>query len=104
MGAVRNIYDAWETAKGVCLCLVLSLAAGWLSRGLLTGKVDSVDRVAGYILDLTLLVMLSVLSILGARRWRDNRLTPAAKRLLVLSIAFLILFFVMGWNSDISLR
>ncbi len=104
MGTVHNIYDAWKTAKGVCLCFVLSLAAGWLTRELLTGKVDPADKAAAYILDLTLLVMLAVLTILGTRRWRNHQLTPAAKRILVLSVAFLILSFIVGWRSDLSLK
>jgi ACR3 family arsenite efflux pump ArsB len=100
----QNILSAWKTAKGVGLCLVLSLAAGWLSRELLSGKIDPANKAAACILDLTLLVMLLVLTVLGARRWRGNQLTPAAKRVLIISGVFLIVFFILGWKSDLSLR
>ena len=104
MGTIYNIYGAWKTAKGVCLCYVLSVAGGWLTRELAGGKIDPANRAAAYILDLTLLVMLAVLVVIGARRWRRDQLTPAAKRLLVLSLVFLIVFFVIGWRSDLSLN
>lgn len=104
MSTVHEIYDAWKTAKGVGLCFVLSLAGGWLSRELLSGKIDPANRAAAYILDLTLLAMLAALAVVGARRWRRDQLTPAAKRLLVLSVLFLIVFFIIGWRSDLSLN
>lgn len=104
MGTVHNIHDAWKTAKGVGLCFVVSLAAGWLTRELLTGKVDAANKAAACILDLTLLVMLAVLTIVGAKRWRNHQLTPAAKRILVLSVGFLLVFFIVGWRCDLSLR
>jgi len=104
MGAVHDIYDAWKTAKGVSLCFVLSLAAGWLTRELSAGNIDSANTAAAYILDLTLFVILCILSIGGAVKWRSNQLTPAAKRIVILSLGMLIVFFVVGWNSDISLE
>ena len=104
MGTIRDIYNAWETAKGVGLCYVLSLAAGWLTRELQTGKVDPANKAAAYILDLTLLVMLGVLTVVGARRWRSHQLTPAAKWILVLSVGLLIVFFIVGWRCDLSLK
>jgi hypothetical protein len=100
----HDILGAWETAKGVGLCFVLSLSAGWLSRELLNGKIDPANKAAGYILDLTLLVILLVLTVLGAKRWRANQLTPAAKRLLIISVVFLVVFFIVGWKSDLSLK
>jgi hypothetical protein len=100
----HDIIHGWETAKGVGLCFVLSMCAGWLSRELLGGKIDPSNKAAAYILDLTLLVMLLVLTVLGVKRWRANQLTPAAKRLLIISVAFLIAFFVLGWKSDLSLQ
>jgi uncharacterized membrane protein len=100
----QNILSAWKTAKGVGLCFVLSMAAGWLSRELLGGKIDPANKAAAYILDLTLVVMLFVITVLGAKRWRANQLTPGAKRLLILSGAFLIVFFILGWKSDLSLK
>ena len=90
--------------KGVGIAFVVSLAAGWLTRELLNGKVDSADKAAAYILDLTLFIMLSVLSVLGRKRWRNNELTPAAKRILVISTVFLVIFFIVGWRSDLSLQ
>ena len=98
------LYKTHAVAKGVCIAFVVSLAAGWLTRELLTGKVDPADKTAAYILDLTLFTMLSVLSILGAKRWRNNELSPVAKRLLILSGVFLIVFFILGWRSDLSLQ
>src|SRR5215216_6648402 len=103
MNTVRQIHDAWKTAKGVGICFVLSLAGGWLSRELLTGKIDPANRAAAYILDLTLLVMLTALTVVGVQRWRRDQLTPAAKGLLLLSLFFLIVFFIIGWRSDLSL-
>lgn len=100
----RNILSAWETAKGVGISFVVSLAAGWLSRELLTGNIDPANKAAAYVLDLTLLVMLLVLTVLGAKRWRTNQLTPAAKRLLIISVLFLIVFFIVGWKSDLSVK
>jgi hypothetical protein len=104
MGTVHEIHDAWKTAKGIGLSFVMALAGGWLTRELLGGKIDPANRAAAYILDLTLLAMLVVLVLVGARRWRRGQLTPAAKRLLVLSGVFLIVFFVIGWRSDLSLN
>jgi hypothetical protein len=98
------LYKTTAIAKGVCIAFIVSLAAGWLTRELFTGKVDPANKAAAVILDLTLLIMLSVLAILGAKRWRDNELSPAAKRLLVVSGVFLIVFFILGWRSDLSLR
>jgi hypothetical protein len=100
----HDIHDAWKTAKGVGICLVVSLAGGWLTRELFSGKIiDPADRAAAYILDLTLLVMVGVLVVLGVRRWKRDELTPAAKRLLVLSFLFLVIFFIVGWRSDLKL-
>ncbi|SRR5216683_2005817 len=99
-----GILSAWKIAKGVGLCLVLSLAAGWLSRELLSGEMDPANKAAAYILDLALFIMLLVLTVLGGRRWRNDQLTPAAKRVLILSGAFLIVFFVVGWKCDLSLK
>lgn len=103
MRSHTNILSAWKTAKGVGLCFVLSLAAGWLSRELFNGKIDSADKAAAYILDLALLIMLLVLAVMGVRRWKNDQLTPAAKRVLIVSGAFLIVFFIVGWESDLSL-
>jgi len=100
----QNILGAWETAKGVGICFVVSLAAGWLSRELLSGRIDPANKAAAYILDLTLLAMLLVLTVLGAKRWKANRLTAAAKRLLIISVVFLIVFFIVGWKSDLTLK
>src|SRR5438105_9966957 len=99
-----DLLSAWKIAKGVGLCFVLSLSAGWLSRELLSGKMDAANKAAAYILDLALFVMLLVLTVLGARRWRNDQLTPAGKRMLILSGAFLIVFFVVGWKCDLSLK
>lgn len=77
----HEIYDAWETARGVSLCFVLSLAAGWLTRELFAGEIDPANKAAAYILDLTLLVMLAVVMIVGGRRWSHHQLTSAAKRI-----------------------
>jgi len=85
--------------KGVCVAFIVSLAAGWLTRELLGGKMDPANKAAAYILDLTFLIMLSVLSVLGAKRWRNNELSPAAKRLLIISVVFLVVFFALGWTS-----
>ena len=49
----QNILGAWETVKGVGISFVVSLAAGWLSRELLTGKMDPANKAAAYILNLT---------------------------------------------------
>lgn len=100
----NNILSAWHAAKGVGLSFVLSMVAGWLSRELLCGKIDAANKAAAYILDLTLLVMLAVLTVLGSKRWRANQLTPSAKRLLVISVLFLIVFFIVGWKSDLKLN
>jgi hypothetical protein len=100
----NDLLGAWETAKGVGLCFVLSMCAGWLSRELLNGIIDPANKAAAYILDLTLLIMLLVLAVLGVKRWRANQLTPAAKRLLIISIVFLIVFFIVGWKSDLALK
>ena len=43
-------------------------------------------------------------AVLGAKGWRANQLTPAAKRLLIISVVFLIVFFIVGWKSDLSLK
>ena len=99
-----DILSAWKIAKGVGLCFVVSLVAGWLSRELLSGKMDPANKAAAYILDLALLVMLLMLTVLGGRRWRNNQLTPAGKRILILSGTFLIVFFVVGWKCDLSLK
>jgi hypothetical protein len=104
VSTLHSIHNAWKTAKGVGICFVLSLAGGWLSRELLAGKIDPANRAAAYILDITLLVMLSTLTIVGVRRWKRNQLTPAAKRLLLLSVIFLIVFFIIGWRSDLTLN
>jgi hypothetical protein len=98
------ILSAWKIAKGVGLCFVLSLSAGWLTRELLNGKMDPANKTAAYLLDLTLFVMLMVLTVLGAKRWRNDQLTPAGKRMLILSGVFLIVFFVVGWKCDLSLK
>jgi hypothetical protein len=100
----QNILTAWKTAKGLGLCFVLSLAAGWLSRELLSGKIDPANKAAAYILDLTLVVLLLVITVLGAKRWKANLLTPGAKRLLIISGVFIIVFFIVGWRSDLSLK
>lgn len=89
--------------KGVGIAFVVSLAAGWLTRELFGGKIDAANKAAAYILDLTLLVMLAALSLVGAKRWRDKELSSAAKRILVISFVFLVVFFVLGWKSDLSL-
>src|SRR5438874_11421089 len=99
-----GILSAWKIAKGVGLCFVLSLAAGWLSRELLNGKMDPANKAAAYILDLALFAMLMVLTVLGWKKWRDDQLTPAGKRMLLLSLVFLIVFFVVGWKCDLSLK
>ena len=99
-----GILSAWKIAKGVGLCFVLSLAAGWLSHELLNGKMDPANKAAAYILDPALLVMLMVLTVLGRKKWRDDQLTPAGKRMLILSLVFLIVFFVVGWKCDLSLK
>lgn len=104
MESEPNILSAWKTAKGVGLCFVLSLAAGWLSRELVGGRMDPANKAAAYILDLSLLVMLLVLTVLGTKRWKNGQLTAGAKRILVLSAVFLIVFFVVGWKSDLSLN
>jgi hypothetical protein len=104
MGTVHEIHNAWKTAKGVGLCFVLSLASGWLTRELFFGKIDPANKVAAYILDLTLVVMVTALVVVGAKRWSRHELTPAAKRVLVLSIGFLVVFFIVGWKSDLSLK
>jgi hypothetical protein len=104
MASARNSIDAWKTAKGVGLCFVVSLAAGWLTRELLSGKVDPANKIAACILDVTLVAMLAVLTNVGTKKWRNHQLTQAAKRILVLSVIFLIVFFVVGWRSDLSLK
>jgi hypothetical protein len=104
MESDQNILSARKTAKGVGLCFVLSLAAGWLSRELLGGKIDPANKAAAYILDLTLAAMLLVITVLGTKRWRANQLPPMAKRLLIVSSVFLIVFFIVGWKSDLSLK
>ena len=100
----HDILGAWKIAKGVGICFVVSLSAGWLSRELLNGIIDPANKAAAYILDLTLLIMLLVLTVLGVKRWRANQLTPAAKRLLIISVVFLIVFFIVGWKSDLTLK
>jgi uncharacterized membrane protein len=99
-----KLYQTRIIFKGICIACIVSLAAGWLTRELLTGKVDPANKAAAYILDLTLFIMLSILSILGSKRWRNNELSPAAKRILVISVIFLIAFFILGWRSDLSLQ
>ena len=99
-----NLYHAWHLAKGVAIAFVVSFAAGWLTRELLTGKMSAENKAAAFILDLTLFVMLSVLLVLGAKRWKSNQLTQAAKSTLILSIVVLILMFIVGWASDVSLK
>ena len=68
MGTAHTIYSAWKTAKGVGLCFVLSFAGGWLTRELFYGKIDPANKAAAYILDLTLLVMLAALMIVGGQK------------------------------------
>ena len=104
MDSNTSVYHAWHIAKGVGISFVVSFSAGWLTRELLTNKIDPANKAAAYILDLTLLVMLAVLAVLGAKRWRRNQLTPAAKRLLIVSMVFLIVFFVLGWTCDLTLK
>lgn len=96
-----QLYQTRTILKGVCIAFIVSLAAGWLTRELLIGQVSSANKAAAYILDLTLFIMLSVLSILGSKRWRNNELSPAAKRILIISVIFLIAFFILGWRSDL---
>jgi uncharacterized membrane protein YtjA (UPF0391 family) len=100
----KTIIGAWHTAKGVGICFVVSLAAGWLSRELLFGNIDPANKAAAYILDLTVLVVLLVLTVLGAKRWKANQLTPAAKRLLIISVVLLVVFFIVGWNYNPSVK
>jgi hypothetical protein len=104
MGTAREIISAWKISKGVGFCFVLSLASGWLTRELFFGNIDPANKAAAYILDLALVVMVLILGILGTVRWRRHELTPTAKRILVISIVFLVVFFIVGWRSDISLK
>src|SRR5437867_4281068 len=96
-----DIVHAPHIAKRVFIPFVVSFAAGWLTRELLAGNLNPANKAAAYILAITLFVMLSVLAVLGTNRWRNNQLTPAAKALLLFSGVFLIVFFILGWRSDL---
>jgi hypothetical protein len=92
------IYGGGLKAKGFAIACVASLAAGWLSRELVHGKISGDTRLAAYILDGTVAAMLVFLSVVGARRWVAGRLSTKEKLTTGSALLLFAVFFAMGWK------
>ncbi len=92
------IYGGGLKAKAFAIACVASMAAGWLSRQLVHGKVSADDRVAAFILDGTVVAMLALLSVLGVRRWLAGSLSTKEKLTTATALLLLAVFFAVGWK------
>jgi len=102
MGFVHKSHNALEGAKWIGVSYVLSLAAGWLTRKLVNGKISSDDKAALAVLLVTVLTLVIVLCTVGIRRWKTGALGPAEKRVMVISLIIYLLMFTIGWFVNIG--